>query len=68
MDQEVVQPKAGIGIRRPNALPLSCAAQIDRERVRLLPDSKKAPISLAAQRRQIERLVGLHPKRRFLIA
>jgi hypothetical protein len=34
----------------------------------LLPDAKKGLILLAAQRRQLERLVGLHPKRRFLIA
>ena len=44
--------------RPPNALALSCAAPLDRERTRLVPDSEKGPILLDAKRRQLQRLVG----------
>jgi hypothetical protein len=42
----------------PNALPLSCAAPIERESVEPKPAVKIDPISLDAQRPQLQRLVG----------
>ena len=42
----------------PNALPLSCAAPIERNIIRLLLGAKIAAIILDAQRRQLQRRVG----------
>jgi hypothetical protein len=42
----------------PNGLPFSCAAPIDRSDVRALSGAKKAPISIDAQRRQLQWRVG----------
>ena len=40
-----VQDDKGIALRPPNALPLSCAAPIDRNHSRVLPAFKKGTIS-----------------------
>jgi hypothetical protein len=42
-----------------NAMPITRAAVLDRENMRVLPDAKARLISLDAQRRRVERLVRM---------
>jgi hypothetical protein len=43
---------------RPNGLPISCAAILDRERIRAVSRFQNVTDLVAAQRRQLEQLVG----------
>jgi len=44
----VFSPYQRFARQRPNGLPISCAAVVDREVIRLFPDFKKAAILIDA--------------------